>query len=119
MKKPNTLLNAGPVTLGHSPPSVLADAAGAAAKASPPVPPAFVALLFVLLIGAGTAYACPMCREVASNQSTAAGASKLINGFSISLGLLLVIPYLLIAGFIFFIVRSVRNRNCRPHSDAA
>ena len=74
-------------------------------------PPAVIASLFVLLIEAGTAYACPMCREVASNQSTAVGVSKLMSGFSASLCLLLTIPFLLIGGFIFFIVRSVRKKN--------
>ncbi len=68
---------------------------------------------------AGTATACPSCREVASNQSTAAGVSKLMNGFSVSLCLLLALPYLLIGGFIFYIVRSVRKRKSIAGSDAA
>ncbi len=62
-----------------------------------------------LLLVAGTALACPMCKEVVSNQTDPTLSARLTSGFAWSLGILLCIPYLLFSGITVLIVRSVRH----------
>jgi len=76
-------------------------------------------LVFLFVCGmAGAAGACPMCKEVAANQSDPATAEHLRSGFALSLGLLLSTPYLLFGGITFLITRSARRglgvRNAQP-----
>lgn len=66
-------------------------------------------LIFVSLL-AGTAWACPMCKEVAVNQSDLSTAEHLRGGFAVSLGLLLSTPYVLFGGIALGIARSVRKK---------
>ena len=64
----------------------------------------------LVLLFAATVWACPMCKEVASNQSDPATGHRMFSGFAASLYLLLTTPYLLFGGITYFVVRSARRK---------
>ena len=68
-------------------------------------------LIMIMLFMAGAAWACPMCKEVAANQSDPTAAEHLRGGFAVSLGLLLSTPYLLFGGITLLVARSARRKN--------
>lgn len=73
-------------------------------------------IVYWMLYRVDWAFGCPMCQEVVASQGDPAIASRLTSGFAWSLGLLLSVPYLLVAGTAFWIVRSVRRARSHKQS---
>ncbi len=71
------------------------------------------ALAFAAL-GAASASACPLCKEILFDPSHVQQRLAMAKAYALSIGLMLGVPVLLIAGVASLIVRSARHRHSIP-----
>jgi len=68
-----------------------------------------VILLVALLIAPAVTSACPGCKEALFDPDQLAQKLATARGYALSIGLLLAVPFLIIAGFTAFIIGSARR----------
>ena len=74
------------------------------------VPAAYCLLLTAYFVLAETAVlACPLCKEALFSPGEAAAQSRVVQGYAISIAVLLGIPILLVGGLALWLVRSARR----------
>jgi len=56
-----------------------------------------------------SAWACPLCKEALFSPGEAAAQSRVVQGYAISIAVLLGIPILLVGGLALWLVRSARR----------
>lgn len=66
----------------------------------------FVSLAVILMFSAFAKAQCAMCRAVIESE----GDGKVAEGINNGITYLMVFPYILVGGIIFFIYRNTRNR---------
>lgn len=69
-----------------------------------------ICALVILLLVPATAWACPGCKEALFDPGQLAQKLSTARGYAISIGLLLAVPFVLVAGTAALIVRAYRRR---------